>query len=199
MKVVVRPAAAFTRALPIATLPPRVRMPIRRAVAELTISRADMVQAVEHSPASSRPRLAIRDGLSDGRMAIAFDSAAPPAVAWRVAVAPPLRRSAVRAARVSLTRVAPPPSRTARLPRRGRPRRLAVLDETTSEVVRRQSPSQLESAVSLPAEASASDSSVEKTAKSGGAVPAASPGAVKLTGELDPVLPAASLWRAVAV
>ena len=48
VKLVVRPAAAATRPVPIATLPPRVRMPRRRAVAALTISRADIVQAAEH-------------------------------------------------------------------------------------------------------------------------------------------------------
>src|SRR5918995_6005142 len=178
-KLVVRPAAAFTRPLPIATLRPLVRMPSRRAVAALTNRRADIAHAVEHSPASFRPRLAIRAGVSDGRRVTVFDSATVPAIARSVAVAPSLRRSAPRAARVSLTptapapeRFEPPPSRTLRPPRRGRPRRAAVLDETTSEVVRRQSPSQLLSALSLPAEASTSDSSVERTANSGGGGPA---------------------------
>src|SRR5215207_955495 len=195
-KLVVRPAAAFTRPLPIATLRPLVRIPSRRAVVALTIRRADIVHAVEHSPASFRPRLAIRDGLSDGRRVIAFESAAVPAAAWSVAVAPSLRRSARRAARLSLTptapapeRFEPPPSRTVRPPRRGRPRRAAILDETTSALVRRQSPSQLLSTLSLPALASTSDSSVERTAKAGGGEPAT----LNVTGALDPTLPAASL------
>jgi hypothetical protein len=128
-------------------------------------------------------------------MAIAFDNATPPAIALSVAVAPPSRRSAVRAARVSLTRATPLPSRTARLPRRGRPRRAAVLDETTSALLLRQSPSQPESTASRPAEASATESSVETTAKSGGG----SPAAARVTGALDPTLPAASVWRALTV
>src|SRR5918994_6643053 len=80
-KLVVRPAAAFTRPLPIATLRPLVRIPSRRAVAALTIRRADIVHAVEHSPANFTPRLAIRAGFSDLRRGIAFDSATVPATA----------------------------------------------------------------------------------------------------------------------
>ena len=137
MKLVVRLAAEWTRPLPIATAPPLVRMPSRRAVVALTIRRADIVQAEEHSPASLRPRLASREGFSDGRREIAFDSETDPATAWSVAGTPSsLRRSAVRAARVSFSarrRRPGPPSRTARLPRRGRPRRPAVRDETSSE------------------------------------------------------------------
>ena len=74
----------------------------------------------------------------------------------------------MRAARVSFDAggSAAEPHRAA--PRRGRPRREAVFDETTSEELRRQSPPQLLSAVSLPAEASTIDSSVARTAKSGG-------------------------------
>src|SRR5215217_3432965 len=196
-KLALRPDEALARPLPIATLPALVRMASRRAVDALTIRRADIVQAAEHSPASLSPRPAIRDGFSDRRRLIGLDSDADPAAAWSVAVAPPLRRSAPRAARVSFTRVAPAPIRTGRVPWRGRPRRAAVRDVTTSEALRRQSPSQLLSAVSRPAAASTIDSSVAKTAKSG-AEPAW-PAAVKLTAGLEPVLPAASLWRALTL
>ena len=184
--VFVWPAAAAVVPAPIATL--RLPSLSRRAVAALTSSRALMVQAEEHLPASFSPRRAMRDGASDGRRLTALESETLPATAWTVAVAPRLRRSAARAARVSFTptppapeRLVPEPSRTLR---RGRPSRAAVFEETTSAVLLRQSPSQLLSAASRPAEASASESSVETTAKSGGG----SPAAAKVTGALEPIV-----------
>ena len=56
-------------------------MPMRRAPPELTISRASMVQAVEQTPASFRPRLAMRAGRSEGRSATERESRTEPASA----------------------------------------------------------------------------------------------------------------------
>ena len=73
------PAAASVVPAPMATL--RLPSPSRRAVAALTSSRALMVQADEHLPASLSPRLAMREGASSGRSVIAFDSETDPATA----------------------------------------------------------------------------------------------------------------------
>src|ERR687898_861461 len=201
VKVVTAPAAALARPLPIATLRPPVRMPRRRAALALTISRASMVQAAEQAPASLRPRLDIRAGRSEGRSATERVSRTEPASAWSVAVAPRESRSAPRAARVRRTLtppvpalVHPPPSLTGRRPRRGSPSRAAVLDDTVRDVLLLQAFWQPVSAVTRPAAASAIDSSVETTAKSGGAG-APGPSTWKLIAPLRPVLPAASDWR----
>src|SRR6185436_9120640 len=157
-------------------------------------------------PASLSPRRATRDGLSLGRSVIACFSEAEPATAERLA--PRLlrvRRSARRTLRLIPTFTAPapaparlPPSRTVRLPWAGTPSRPAVREETASEVVREQAESHELSAPRRPAAASRSDSSVEKSANAGPPDPPL-PATVKWAGELEPLLPAASPWRATTV
>src|SRR6185312_9439463 len=205
--VKVRAVEPATLAVPVpsATLRPPERMPSRRAPEPLTIRRALMVQAVEQTPATRRPRRATPAGLSSGRRAIARASETDPAAVTNVAFAPWLRPSARRTFRDMPTFTAPappdlrlPPRRTGRLPRRGRPSCFATRDDTLSEVVREQAPSQELSAVRRPDAASASDSSIANRAKSGGACTAPPP-TVKLTGALEPLLPAASPCRATTV
>src|SRR5918995_70967 len=159
---------------------------------------APPAQAAEQTPASLRPRLARRDGLSSRRRTIERASDTEPDATRSVAVAPRLRRSAVRAERVSLVptlptpaALEPAPSRTAR---RGRPSRAAVRAEAMRDALRVQRPAHDVRAASRPAAASAIDSSVETTAKSGGAG-ASGPSTWKLIAPLRPVLPAASDWR----
>ena len=157
-------------------------------------------------PASFSPWRATREGLSLGRSVIARFSDAEPATAERLA--PRLLRLRPRARRTlrlmpTFTAPAPaparlPPSRTLRFPWGGTPSRLAVREETASEVVREQAESHELSAVRRPAAASRSDSSVEKTANAGPPEPPL-PATVKWAGELEPLLPAASPWRATTV
>jgi hypothetical protein len=73
----------------------------------------------------------------------------------------------------------------------------ATREETVSDALREHAPSHELSVVSRPAAASAIDSSIAMTAKAGGE--AAAPPTVKLTGVLEPLFPAASLWRAATV
>jgi hypothetical protein len=160
-----------------------------------------MVHWAEQTPASFSPLRARRDGFNAGFRATVRDSVTDPDTVLSVALVPRLRRSALRATRVSLTPTPPAPapfepepSRTGRPPRR-RSRRAAARGEAVRAVVREHVPSHDVSAVIRSAEASATDSSVEKTAKSGGAGLPAS----KLTAPLRPVFPAASAWRARAV
>ena len=121
-----------------------------------------------------------------------------------VAFAPRLCPRARRTLRLRPTFTAPapalvalPPRRTGALPLRGRPSVAATREDTVSAVLREHAPSHELSVVSRPAAASAIDSSMAMTAKSGGC--GAAPATVKLTGALAPVLPAASLWRAATV
>ena len=154
MRLFVWPAAAFVAAASDRHAPAAEAEPARGRGAH-DQPRVDGACGRAASPASLRPRLAIRDGLSAGRSATARASETEPATACSVAVAPRLRRSAARAARrephahaagAGRLRAAAEPHASARR----RPSRAAARAEAMSAVVRLQSPSQPVSARRRP-------------------------------------------------
>jgi hypothetical protein len=157
------------------TLRPPERIPSRRAVVALATRRALIVHCAEQMPASFSPRLASRDPLSTGRRAIARLSETAPEAVANVAFAPLLRLSARRTLRDMRTLTPPAPAaffpeprRTGRLPLWASRSLVAVRADVVSEAVREHEASHELSAVTLPAAASASDSSSATVAKSGG-------------------------------